>query len=92
MRSIFADVPGDWFVASGEQHGPRCSGGSIGSSDSHTLCLWKGVASYYSVDVDGVVGPDAVWYYARPSFLARKVKGRVAFWRGVQVVPVPTET
>lgn len=57
-------------------------------SSTHTVCPWKGLASYYSVTVDGVTNPDAAWYYPRPTFLARKVKGRVAFWKGVQVEPV----
>jgi uncharacterized protein (DUF427 family) len=60
-------------------------------SSTRTLCPWKGVASYYTLDVDGVTSPDAAWYYPRPSPLARKVKGRVAFWQGVDVVPVSEE-
>jgi len=50
-----------------------------------TLCFWKGLASYYDVVVDGVANPGAAWYYPHPSPLARRVKGRVAFWRGVRV-------
>jgi uncharacterized protein (DUF427 family) len=57
-------------------------------SDHRSTCLWKGVASYRSVSVDGKVNPDAAWEYESPSVLARKVKGRVAFWRGVEVVSV----
>jgi uncharacterized protein (DUF427 family) len=57
-------------------------------SGTHTVCPWKGRASYYTVALDGQVNPDAAWYYPQPSFLARKVKGRVAFWRGVVVRPV----
>lgn len=57
-------------------------------SSTHTVCPWKGLASYYSVTVDGVTNPDAAWYYPRPTILARKVKGRVAFWKGVRVEPV----
>lgn len=47
---------------------------------------WKGLASYYTISVDGAVNRDAAWEYPHPSPLARKVKGRVAFWRGVEVV------
>jgi len=57
-------------------------------SDHQSVCLWKGVASYRSVTVDGAVNPDAAWEYESPSILARKVKGRVAFWRGVSVLSV----
>jgi uncharacterized protein (DUF427 family) len=51
-----------------------------------SLCPWKGIASYYSITVDGVTNPGAAWSYRHPSPLARKVKNRVAFWNGVQVV------
>lgn len=54
-------------------------------SSAHSLCFWKGIASYYTVVVDGERNANAAWYYRRPSFLARKVKGRVAFWKGVRV-------
>jgi uncharacterized protein (DUF427 family) len=29
-------------------------------SETHTLCPWKGIASYYNLDVDGAVNRDAV--------------------------------
>jgi uncharacterized protein (DUF427 family) len=32
------------------------------------------------------LNPDAVWYYPEPSEAAARIKGRVAFWKGVQVV------
>jgi uncharacterized protein (DUF427 family) len=35
--------------------------------------------------VDGKENPDAAWYYAEPSAAAANIKGRVAFWRGVEV-------
>ena len=55
-------------------------------SDAHTVCPWKGVASYYSLEVDGERNVDAAWYYPHPTPLARKVGDRVAFWRGVKIV------
>ena len=54
-------------------------------SSTHTVCPWKGRASYHTVTVDGVSAQDAAWYYPHPTPLARQVKDRVAFWRGVQV-------
>jgi uncharacterized protein (DUF427 family) len=55
------------------------------ASDTHTVCPWKGTASYYSVAVDGKVNADAPWYYPEPSAAASEIKGHVAFWRGVVV-------
>jgi uncharacterized protein (DUF427 family) len=55
-------------------------------SSHHSLCPWKGIASYYTVEVDGEHNENAAWYYQKPSLLARKVEGRVAFWRGVRII------
>ena len=55
-------------------------------SETHTVCPWKGTASYYDLKVDGKTNPDAVWYYPTPSKLASSIKDRVAFWKGVQIV------
>lgn len=60
-------------------------------SGRHSICPWKGRASYFHVVVDGERNPDAAWYYPKPTPLARKVKGRVAFWHGVEVVEVPDD-
>jgi uncharacterized protein (DUF427 family) len=56
-------------------------------SPTHTVCGWKGTASYYTLEVNGQVNADAAWYYPDPLPAARQVAGHVAFWRGVQVVP-----
>jgi uncharacterized protein (DUF427 family) len=56
-------------------------------SDTHTVCGWKGTASYYDVVVDGNVNKDAAWYYPDPKPAARNIAGHVAFWRGVKVEP-----
>ena len=53
---------------------------------AHTsVCPWKGTAQYLSLDAGGRTNPDAVWYYAEPKAAAAEIKGRVAFWKGVQV-------
>ena len=57
------------------------------SSDAHTTCYWKGVASYYDIEVGGEINRAAAWYYAETSPAAAEVKDRVAFWRGVRVEP-----
>ncbi|MGE0594498.1 MAG: DUF427 domain-containing protein [Vicinamibacterales bacterium] len=56
-------------------------------SPTTSVCPWKGTASYYSLTVDGQRNADACWYYPEPKPAASEIKGRVAFWRGVQVVP-----
>jgi uncharacterized protein (DUF427 family) len=56
-------------------------------SATHTVCSWKGTASYYDVVVDGQTNADAAWYYPDPKPAARNVAGWVAFWRGVRVEP-----
>ena len=54
-------------------------------SDSHTICPWKGTASYYTVAVDGKENSDAAWFYADPKAAAARIKGHIAFWHGVEV-------
>lgn len=54
-------------------------------SESHTVCLWKGMASYYHVVVEGRENRDAAWYYPEPDEAARQIVDRIAFWRGVEV-------
>lgn len=54
-------------------------------SDAHTVCPWKGTASYFDVVVDGERNAGAAWYYPDPKPAAAEIKDRVAFWRGVEV-------
>ena len=54
-------------------------------SDTHTVCSWKGVASYYHIEADGEVNQDAAWYYPQPKAAAEHIKDHVAFWKGVEV-------
>ena len=55
------------------------------ASDTHTICPWKGEASYYNVVVNGETNKDAAWYYPETKPEANNIKGYVAFWRGVKV-------
>ncbi len=57
------------------------------TSDHHTVCPWKGTASYYDVVVNGQVNKNAAWYYPAPKEAARQITGRIAFWMGVKVEP-----
>ena len=55
------------------------------SSETHTVCHWKGTASYFNIEVDGKINQDAAWFYPDTSDLASGIKDHVAFWRGVEV-------
>lgn len=55
------------------------------ASATHTTCPWKGVASYYTIAVDGKENVDAAWCYPETSELAKGIKGSVAFWKGVTI-------
>lgn len=59
----------------------------LAPSPTHTTCPWKGEASYYNLEVGGEENPDAAWYYPDPKPAARQIKGYIAFWKGVEVVP-----
>jgi uncharacterized protein (DUF427 family) len=54
-------------------------------SDTHTTCPWKGLASYYHIDVDGEMNKDAAWYYPEPKDAAENIRNYIAFWKGVEV-------
>lgn len=54
-------------------------------SDTHSVCPWKGTASYKTIEVDGEQNADAAWFYPEPKDAAAEIKDRFAFWKGVQV-------
>ncbi len=51
-------------------------------SNHHSVCPWKGTASYYDVVVGDAVNANAAWYYPEPKPEAAQIAGRVAFWNG----------
>jgi len=55
------------------------------STDTHTICPWKGLASYYTLNVDGKKNQDAAWSYPQPKEAANHITNYVAFWKGVKV-------
>ena len=57
----------------------------VRESQTHTICPWKGTASYYDVVVDGKTNKDAAWYYPQPKDAAKQIASYVAFWHGVTV-------
>ena len=54
-------------------------------SATHTTCPWKGLASYYTLEVSGQQNTDAAWYYPVPKDAAKEITGYVAFWKGVKI-------
>ena len=54
-------------------------------SNTHTVCPWKGTASYYNISTGGENNNDAAWYYHETKDAANSIKGYVAFWRGVEI-------
>ena len=54
-------------------------------SRTHTVCGWKGTASYYDLVVDGQTNADAAWYFPDPFDAAADIRDHVAFWKGVEV-------
>lgn len=57
------------------------------SSETTSVCPWKGTASYRSIEVDGQLNPDAAWFYPEPKAEAEEIRDRFAFWKGVEVGP-----
>ncbi|HXM60327.1 MAG TPA: DUF427 domain-containing protein [Terriglobales bacterium] len=54
-------------------------------SAAHTICPWKGTASYYDLEVNGKRNQGAAWFYPEPKPAANQIKGFVAFWKGVKI-------
>lgn len=54
-------------------------------SDKHTVCPWKGTASYYDIEAGGATNAGAAWFYPEPKSAASNIAGYVAFWKGVTV-------
>ncbi len=77
----------DTVVVEGNHYFPDASVNReyLESSDHTTVCGWKGTANYYSLKVAGKTNENAAWYYAAPKDAAAEIKGRIAFWRGVEV-------
>jgi uncharacterized protein (DUF427 family) len=54
-------------------------------SRMRTLCFWKGIASYFTIEVNGERNRDAAWTYRHPFPWIRKIRSHVAFWNGVEI-------
>ncbi|MGF1638463.1 MAG: DUF427 domain-containing protein [Cyclobacteriaceae bacterium] len=77
----------DTVVVEGNHYFPVASLNREVLKDSNTqsVCPWKGTASYYTIDTYGKENKDAAWYYPKPKEAAKKIEGRVAFWKGVKI-------
>ncbi|KAI0643166.1 DUF427-domain-containing protein [Trametes meyenii] len=52
------------------------------AADTHTVCPWKGTASYYDATIGGkTVVSDVAWYYPETKEKANNIKGYVAFYK-----------
>lgn len=56
-------------------------------SAMRSLCFWKGLAAYYTIEVADSSNRNAAWTYRRPLPWIRKIRDHVAFWKGVEIVP-----
>lgn len=92
MKAIWNDAviakSNDTVVVEGNHYFPldAVNASFLRPSDTTSFCNWKGTANYYTLSVDGAENTDAAWYYANPKSAAQQIEGRVAFWRGVQVI------
>jgi len=78
---------GDTVIVEGNHYFPPASLDKrfFKPSETHTVCPWKGTASYYDVEVGGKTNSGAAWFYPEPKSAASNIAGYVAFWKGVQV-------
>lgn len=83
----------DTIAVEGNQYFPReaVNFDLIVDSSSHSVCGWKGTASYYDVVIDGETIKDAAWYYPQPLDAAQNIKNYIAFWKGVKVEGVSSD-
>lgn len=54
-------------------------------SDKHSVCPWKGRASYFHLQVGEARNENAAWFYPHPKPEAAQIKDHVAFWNGVEI-------
>ena len=54
-------------------------------SPNKSECPWKGTAHYFHLNVDGSLNENAAWFYPEPKPEAKKIKDRIAFWKGVVI-------
>lgn len=64
----------------------------VSPSSRHSVCGWKGQASYYDVTATGATDRNAAWYYPDPKPAPQMLVGYIGFWHGVRIEPVDEAT
>lgn len=54
-------------------------------SPTKTVSFWNGIASYFSIVVDGKKNIDAAWFYEDSGEIVENIKDRIAFWKDVKI-------
>ncbi len=75
----------DTVIVEGNHYFPRESlrEDLVRPSDTHTVCPWKGKASYYTLESGDHTTRDAVWYYPDPLPGYEALAGYYAFYPGL---------
>ncbi|WP_299496895.1 DUF427 domain-containing protein [uncultured Shewanella sp.] len=68
------EFPPVWYIPVGDIIGTY-----LDKTNLHTFCPIKGEASYYSMNVNGTVYDNIVWYYSDPLPPVAAIKGYVSF-------------
>jgi len=82
VKVFETSLPPRWYI-------PRqdVRPGVLADSDTHTVCPYKGEASYHDVQGGGRTVPDGVWYYPEPLPEVAGIAGHVSFLGdGVEVL------
>ena len=79
---------GETIVVEGNHYFPPDSVNKefLQTSETHTVCGWKGTASYYDVVAGNETNKDAAWYYPEAKDDAKEIENYVAFWKDVKVI------
>ncbi|MFV1997947.1 MAG: DUF427 domain-containing protein [Acidiferrobacterales bacterium] len=91
MKAIWKDTviaeSDDTVVVEGNHYFPESAVkmNYLSSSETKSTCPWKGIASYYTISINGELNVDAAWYYPEPKEAASNIQGHIAFWRGVEI-------
>jgi uncharacterized protein (DUF427 family) len=68
-------LPPRYYLPAGD-----VDGAVLRTSELHTTCPYKGQASYRSVEIDGAVHRDLVWYYPDPIPEVAQIAGMMSFY------------